>query len=475
MTNNNGGGGIGFSVSDFLDVGDQYQSLAFGHLQFRAGYTPVDVRMKFNEHTSPMMFQICPYTADGRDMPPVIEQHGELKPTPWFFRVPIVSCGSAEKISFVMFDPAKERRKEYSIRDNPYYKLRSRVARAVSSGHNEAWAVHIKGAMDIPIPNYKDQYFVQGVVWTDGESPVYNDKVQPVGLRPEDKTLALIRLSKTAIEPIRAAVIAAHMNDIESISLNQPQYFGIANRKKCPDIQSWIDYSRQSQRAAAAASFQQTSVSSMADLAAFNTAAAAVGMTTEGEDELVGYEAGMSAHTCLYDKGQFKMPLPPINFHQLGWDHECRRKFVSWENVFQVMSDQEQAVHIARALSDLPELLMYAWGDTEYWTDEVQGIVKKRMAMRAGANRLDDNVTAGFGQTGVGGAFQPPAAGGVVPSSAMGVFGQNPHAAAQSQPLPQVQQTLVPTAISQTPTPTAIAQQPSQEDVMAALLGGGGQ
>lgn len=473
-------------MSEFLDVGDQYQSLGFGHLQYQPGYSPVEVRMKFREHTSPMVFQICPYIHDGKELPPAVSVHGELKPTPWFFRVPIVSCGSAEKISFVMFDPVLERQKKYSIRENPYYKLRSRVARAVSSKTHEGWASLLKGNMDVPIPNYKDQYFVQGVVWSDGDVPVFSDKGLPVGLRQEDKVLALIRLSKTAIEPIRAAVMAATEAGVETISLATPQYFGIANREKCKDINEWLDYNKAMKRNQVATTFAQTSVTSMADLAAFNAAAAAVGVNEAGEDEFVGYEAGMAAQSVLYDKGQMKMPLPVIDFSKLGWDNECRRKYVSWEKMFTVMSDQEQAVHIARSLSDYPEVLSYAWGDTDFWTEEVQGIVRKRLAMRVNANRLDDSIPAsGAGLTGglgasAGNAF---AAANVVPQSAMNVFANNPHAAAAQpgglqsafQQLPQVEHSVV-TPASNNPPPTnpPPTNPPAPvEDIMSRILGGG--
>ena len=456
----------GFSDDGFVDVDENYSSLGFNHLVHAPGYAPVVPRFDFKNHTDAMIFQICPRVQDGHELPPAIVRNGETIPTGWFQRVPIVTCGSMDRVSFIAFDPGEEKRGKIAARDNPYMVLRKRVQSAVNTKVHEGWASLLKGNQDVAIPALSDKYFVQGIVWTDGKQRLIENE-RPMGLRPQDKELALIRMSKTGIESIRAAVLGGFASGVETISLGIPKYFGLANRKKFSNLLakvSWEEFQKSQKFGNNAAVYD--GAAALASLSSATTA-------SDEEDEWEGYAAAMTDIALIAEKGQPLGSLPGLNWEQYGYAAECRRKWRPWSEIFRIMDDQEQAVHIARSLADHPAVLQYAWGDTCYWTEDVKGILRNRTVISGATSRLDDSV----GAPAAGGGFTMPGA------AAAAAFGVNPHGGVQSvAPSPSVLGGFTPPAPTPTPAPAnqTVNMSPTNPnsavagaDGLASMFGGG--
>ena len=227
---------LNFDYDKQQQMSDDYASLGRNASMFTKGLIVTQSEFSFEKHKFPTIMRIVPYFMHGQPTPTISNKSGETKLGAWIIKLPVVTMmGSAEKTGFILFDPFNESAGSYDANKNPYLVLRRRIAKAVRDKATfrgiscQAWEGLLKGR-DAVLPAFRDYYYVQALVYTDGLNLTIDNQARPLGLHSKDKTLVVVRLSKSAHAALKSQVLHYAEQGIDFLA-NPGYYVGLGSEQ----------------------------------------------------------------------------------------------------------------------------------------------------------------------------------------------------------------------------------------------------
>lgn len=375
-----------------------FESAHSALIHIRSGY----------ESKCPTMFRPLPEFDGASPMPGFAEVGGEIRPTAWFVKLPAIQyAGSAEKMSFIAYDPYAEQQGRYDRSENPYVLARQRLWKA--SGDKDAtfkgfpcsaWRVLLTGREAI-FPDVRIRYFMQGPLYMgDNGSRILNigGKPVPFGLHPGQRHLPIISTSSTggqALVNLGMKLFRDSDGELDITALEYPDVLVLANEGQ---------HDR--------ASYEITDESMALDM---SEEADLMG-NGEADAEVVS-DDNRNASYAAWSLNRVRIP-PPAK--KVG-DREPKEKYIAIKKnrmpplitmkdeiiarrsdlfeIFSVPGHEQICEWMARMFADKAILLEFAWKDRpEFFSAGVRGILARRKQVAMGSNDLGD--TPGEGGTG---------------------------------------------------------------------------
>lgn len=277
-------------------------------------------------------------------------------------------------VSFLLYDP-EWHESEYDVKSNPYVLLINGLRRAVNTDKTHPqWMYLITGADKVvnPICNL---YFMQGAIFRRGKKQFYADDQNPKGLGLDDATPIIQLKNSSGRELVKMfnAINEEWTGDAEDyensmlhgdpVSPQYGRYITIFNQSAVPDSQL-----KPVKRGG-------ISINTKADV-----------KSRGGEDNATSFQSySVRIDKTLHDNG-VDVGLDAA-FTDAAVDRMTDR-IVDFDQIIKIHSDTEQAVLIAKALSDYREVLQYCWADhPAYLGDDVMRLLNKRKQVVVGASQ----------------------------------------------------------------------------------------
>jgi hypothetical protein len=227
----------------------------------------------------------------------------------------------------------------------------------------------------------------------------------------------MFRLSKTAGEAVASSVITLAKQGIMAVNAKTPIFYGIYNA----DRGGKVDVDALAYQEYQASLSQQVGAGGggmMMDTRAF--AAQGAGGSAKSGDTKAQFSSYGITPTKIARIRQVDPPAEVIldsdkcDLEADGCLIDVLNRYTPLGQIFEIMSDVDQAITIAKAFSDVPQVLQFGWADTPYLAiPAVQEIINSKTASVhpsigdqsrfGGGGGAGGAGTAGFGGAGGGG------------------------------------------------------------------------
>jgi len=311
--------------------------------------------------------KFAPYRyPDGGDVTDIIRAYSAAR-----------SIGVKERFSFLLFDPEAT---HYDVRTNPYQALWNRIYQAIKRDRKfprirgvapEEWLTYIERgkADDRPLLNKPSTvYFMQGIVFANGENKYWGPGKSPRGLGERDFPQVIqlpISAGGTLYDMMN--LVRDEYQGVETRNWEKAMVYGDLVHPKFGRI---ITVSSGSSGAAVEQSDDTYTVGAQAE-------GHGGARRTFGE----GYAVSITENVVWQGrKTNITAQLPPEAVPIV------KKRLVWFDDVIQVLSHEEICVVLAQAFREKPHILYFGWEDhPEFFTGEVRKILKDAKTLPAGA------------------------------------------------------------------------------------------
>lgn len=399
-------------------VADLRSSL-FGGLAIGANYFKPGLQIHLAtprwQKACPLVFMPLPVISreDGnRLLPPYNYVSGQFQPTDYFVRLPTVNyMGSAKRVEFPLFDPYLEARGGYDVQSNPYIVLRSAVRDQVKKGRKE-WSTllqQVEGDTDSAVlPKQTETYFFSALVFQEEAGFVGDIKGNPMGFRDRDVNFPIVALKRGLGQRV-VSMIEEFMRGTEAFPGGRnllagdehSHYFVIYN--PAHHMESSFDPVAAASATAAVMVDPTKLMSNSLDAGQWAAQFSSMGATDDegsrASTDARGYEIAALPRVTVNIKVAGKTQLKPIAMNPFSWMTSPHyqelfvRRWSPLHQFFMIPTHKEQIRMICDALSDKPEILEVAFPpNSEYYTEDVDRVLRNRRAMRISLDGLGDVV-----------------------------------------------------------------------------------
>lgn len=391
---------------DVSEQADGFQSLQLGAKFFRSDLQVPTYRPVFGSKI-PFVFQpVGDFDKQGNPCPGHVNVSGDLRPSNYYRKLPVASyVGSAERVTFPLFDPVAEQRGLYDASANPYIVLLNAVRRAARTEKDGPWEGYIAPGKETMVSRNTMSYFFQGLVHQSSTRLALSPQSVPRGLQPEDNYLPIIictaGVGKAVIRAISGAaedeveprdVLNGSVGDLVAMyndSLASPERVDLDAQASLEEIGDLSDLTASSSPAGA-------SVDPAASTLSFGSLAIDEANFESASEVIAKWEAITVKNAFAEVKVQKQTKR--IRLPKIPWATNpallaaVRSRYRPILNLLSVPSHEDQIAMLCKAFSDKTHILIRAFPpNSEYYTADVDRTVRNRKASNVGITSLSDD------------------------------------------------------------------------------------